>query len=175
MAYGDFLYKPDNIIGYTGDLNSNPTVYFFRDSRNERGQVKLKSVKVGQKYVSKILFLNGHITQAHSERKNIGRELIYESWSYSLANVHSSTIEGMEGMNQELLQETYHQSEVPVNGTTLFPTPDGFTDFHVSRSTFKKISPRDYSTIMKLANSIARFPRIKSRYGRVADDYIRAL
>ena len=61
MAYGDFLYKRDNIIGYTGNLKKNPTVYFVREAQNAQGGVKV--TRVGDR--TQILFLNGHITQHH--------------------------------------------------------------------------------------------------------------
>jgi hypothetical protein len=50
MAYRPDFYTADNIIGYTGDIDNNPTVYFLTDLEY------------------------GHITQAHRDTDNVGRE-----------------------------------------------------------------------------------------------------
>ncbi len=173
MGYCDYLYRPDNIIGYSGDLNNNPTVYFVTESRDENGAIKTK--QVGD--VSQILFLNGHITQAHGQANNIGRELVTESYSYSIMNVDPNMIDGFNpgDIQGKRLQETYHQSEVPQNTPGYYPTPDGFSDFHVSRSVFKSVDMKDYATLMKLANAIAKFPRLKQMYGARDDGYIQRL
>lgn len=62
MAYEPDFYVPENIIGYTGVLSKNPTVYFL----------------------SKTSY--GHITQVHAVRENIGRELISPNSSYEFGN-----------------------------------------------------------------------------------------
>lgn len=54
MAYEPTFYVIDNIIGYTGELHKDPTVYFRCSERH----------------------LHGHITQWHRIRKNIGRETV---------------------------------------------------------------------------------------------------
>ena len=168
MGYMDKLYKPENIIGYTGDLQNNPTVYFLTPSTNVNGQPKTKLVgKVNQ-----ILFLNGHITQAHGEATNIGREKVIESWSYSIMNAeskHDNT--GLIKPGKKALQETFHSSE-PSDPSSYYDTPDGFSDFHISRSTFTQVSFKDKVTLQTLALSIAKFPLIKKMYGNVADDEI---
>ena len=170
MAYGDFLYKRDNIIGYTGNLKKNPTVYFVREAQNAQGGVKV--TRVGDR--TQILFLNGHITQHHDVQTNIGRELVNESWSYTLANVDKSKVpdENFEGLK---LQETFHQSEVPATARGFFKTPDGFSDFHISRNQFVQLTREDADAWMELAKAITRFTSIKKLYGNVADDYIKAM
>lgn len=72
------------------------------------GQPKVKLV--GENI--QILFLNGHITQAHDKPTNVGREKVIESWSYCIMNV------GPEHDTSELikpgkkaLQEVFHKSE----------------------------------------------------------------
>ena len=166
MGYMDRLYRKEHIIGYTGELSSNPTVYFCAPSTDESGSPL--TTQVGNNM--QILFLHGHITQIHDIQNNIGREQVFESWSYSIMNAgpeHDTT--GLIKPGTKALQETYHQSEVAPNGRSLFATPDGFTDFHISRSTFKQVGPRD-AALTTLALAIAKFPRIKAMYGNVGDN-----
>ena len=166
MGYFDALYRPDNIIGHTGNIDDNPTVYFFTESRDVNGGLKTKRVE----RVDQILFLNGHITQHHNTEGNIGRELVMESYSYSMMNV-SAEMQVACGFDPEqvhgpALQETFHSSET----NQFFETPDGFRDFHVSRNEFQPVDSKDHASLMKLANAIARFPRLKPKYGERPDD-----
>lgn len=62
MSYEDSFYVADNIVGYTGDLNDNPTVYF----------------QLGNKF--------GRITQDHPKADNIGRNKVREYEDYSHTN-----------------------------------------------------------------------------------------
>jgi hypothetical protein len=65
-AYRPDFYTPENIIGYTGKLHEDPTVYF----RN------------GREY--------GHITQQHDTADNIGRQLVGEEtgrWKYVIGDM----------------------------------------------------------------------------------------
>jgi hypothetical protein len=93
------LYRPENIIGYTGDTNNNPTVYFVTESRDENGNLKLKDLVRG----AQVLFLNGHITQQHASADNVGRELVKESYYYSITNVWWATIDGFDGDNNAIM------------------------------------------------------------------------
>ena len=63
MAYAPEFYIPENIIGYTGVLNKNPTVYFLSATHY------------------------GHITQVHDEWRNVGRETIRSNARYTFGNV----------------------------------------------------------------------------------------
>ncbi len=63
MAYAPEFYIPENIIGYTGVLNKNPTVYFLSKTHY------------------------GHITQVHDEWRNVGRETIRPNARYAFGNV----------------------------------------------------------------------------------------
>ena len=170
MGYCDVLYRKQNIIGYSGNLNNAPTVYFATESRNKNGSLRTKQVKG----VNQILFLNGHITQAHSSKNNVGRELAKESFSYSIANVEPDMISGFKQgeISGKRLQETYHSSEVAPDGRSYFPTPDKFSDFHVSRSTFKAVSWKDDATMDKLAKAITQFTYLKPMSGTKPDHYI---
>jgi len=168
MGYMDSFYRTENIIGYTGDLNKNPTVYFFAQSPGENGLPKTTQVGNSQK----VLFLNGHITQAHNIAKNIGRDQVIESWSYSLMNASSQhDSSGLIKKGQTALQETFHPSET-TDTYKYYETPDGFDDFHISRSTFTSVSFKDTATLNTLAKAIAKFPLIKKMYGTVADNKI---
>ena len=62
MGYRDDFYNAENIIGYTGDIDDGPTVYFLRDL----GAYKLY----------------GRITQKHDHPKNIGREEVRQADTY---------------------------------------------------------------------------------------------
>ena len=60
--YEPNFYTPENIIGYTGVLQKNPTVYFLSKTHY------------------------GHITQVHDEWTNVGREVIYPHATYDFGN-----------------------------------------------------------------------------------------
>jgi len=172
MGYCDTVYRPDNIIGYTGDLNRDPTVYFRATSTDEDGSPNTKQVGNNMQ----ILFLHGHITQAHPTPTNIGREMVVESWSYSIMNAGAEHDDsGLIEPGKKALQEVYHSSEVRPDNRQYFATPDGFSDFHISRNVFNPVSMKDYATVMKLANALAKFPRIKQMYGPTDDGFIKRL
>lgn len=71
MGYKDDFYSVDNIIGYTGDINNMPTVYFQR---------RLQPIGQG----NWIEF--GHITQQHGHADNVGREELDPSDDYTIDN-----------------------------------------------------------------------------------------
>jgi hypothetical protein len=60
--YEDGFYVKENIIGYTGKLTSNPTVYFQKGSRF------------------------GRITQDHPNPSNIGRNKVRSALDYKISN-----------------------------------------------------------------------------------------
>jgi len=62
MGYRDDFYMVQNILGYSGNLNDFPTVYFQK----------------GDEY--------GHITQKHGDSQNVGRMEVYKSASYWIGN-----------------------------------------------------------------------------------------
>ena len=62
MGYRDNFYIIENIIGYTGAIHCNPTVYFQKDDEF------------------------GHITQDHDIKENIGREAVGRHSRYSIGN-----------------------------------------------------------------------------------------
>ncbi len=62
MPYRADFYIPQNIIGYTGTISDEPTVYF----------------QSGTAY--------GHITQKHDIRQNVGREGVKQAQDYRIFN-----------------------------------------------------------------------------------------
>lgn len=97
--YEDNLYKKENIVAYTGDLNNNPTVYFLRDNGNGT-----------ETY--------GHITQTHEYDKiNIGREEIATSDSYKLINKKDPTdndkVKSYEFDDNKDKEKHFHKSRGP--------------------------------------------------------------
>jgi hypothetical protein len=61
-TYEPDFYIPENIIGYTGVLSKNPTVYFLSKTHY------------------------GHITQVHEDWTNVGREVICLNTQYAFGN-----------------------------------------------------------------------------------------
>ncbi len=62
MGYKDNFYRVQNIIGYSGDLNNCPTVYFQSP------------------------WEFGHITQAHGTSQNVGRQQVLSAVGYWIGN-----------------------------------------------------------------------------------------
>ena len=69
MAYRGDFYAPGNIIGYTGEISFNPTVYFLN----------------GNSF--------GHITQNHPCKENIGREGVQTEIGYTIGNEGGTCVE----------------------------------------------------------------------------------
>jgi hypothetical protein len=85
MGYRDDFYNGDNLIGYTGDLNNNPTVYFLSNDQQF-----------------------GHITQYHQYHINIGRERVHQHTLYRMENL---LLPGKPGVRLvEYLQMSTNQS-----------------------------------------------------------------
>jgi hypothetical protein len=62
MGYRDDFYCAQNVIGYSGKLDSFPTVYF----------------QTGKEA--------GHITQKHDTVQNVGRQVVFSSEGYVIEN-----------------------------------------------------------------------------------------
>lgn len=60
--YRDDFYRAENIIGYTGDLGNNPTIYFTDG------------------------YYFGRITQDHGHADNIGRNIVRFASDYKIEN-----------------------------------------------------------------------------------------
>src|SRR5262245_63408503 len=74
MAYKSDFYIPENIIGYTGQIEQNPTVYF------------LKGPPQGPHTF-------GHITQGHQIGPNEGREKVCRAALYEMRASPQGTLE----------------------------------------------------------------------------------
>ena len=154
MGYRDDFYKKSNILGYTGELKSKPTVYFA-----DAGGINPKTVMIAG--VEQVVVTFGHITQAHSLRDNVGRGTVMESHSYSIYNnsqgfaeecVYGPTeCERLFGQENREKLEGYGEEGV---------THDGHYIFHPSRNRF---IPVNRGTIDVLALAIDKFKDIKPR------------
>lgn len=89
MGYRDDFYVAGNIIGYTGDLNNFPTVYFLSLAPPEFG----------------------HITQDHWLRHNVGRETVHGSTGYTYANEVGS--DGSQSLVERIHGRLKHRSRNP--------------------------------------------------------------
>ena len=87
MGYEDGLYCAKNIIGYTGEIDDSPTVYFLEqvDARTQRF---------------------GHITQAHWLWLNTGREKVHSASNYTYVN---KNLHGTKRLVEEA-EGFYHES-----------------------------------------------------------------
>ena len=140
MGYRDDFYKEENILGYTGQLGSNPTVYFA-----DAGGVNPKLQQVGDK--QKVVVQFGHITQAHDDSTNVGRERVREAFSYSICNVVDRSVPGLENpTGKEIAQEcVYGEQELNKIGLQGYKTDLGKSrneqhlDWHVSRNRFESV------------------------------------
>jgi hypothetical protein len=83
MGYRDDFYIGANIIGYTGDLNNGPTVYF----------------QTAAEY--------GRITQTHGFQQNIGRGQVHDIAGYTMAN---ENIGGVMTLVERMNGQVTHQS-----------------------------------------------------------------
>jgi hypothetical protein len=111
MPYETDFYVKSNIIGYTGDLNSNPTVYF----------------RSGNRF--------GRITQAHDHQDNIGRNKVREYADYALTNNTSGKAE--EYYNGKVRHKS-RSAFVPLNGNqnTLNTLAQAITAFPNAKSKY---------------------------------------
>jgi hypothetical protein len=92
MGYRDDFYIVANVIGYTGSISDNPTVYF--ESNAEYGR----------------------ITQAHDNADNIGRNKVRSNEGHSLAN---ETLDGKYRAVERVGGKVTHKSRsvfVPIGG-----------------------------------------------------------
>ena len=90
MGYKDEFYKEDNIIGYTGHLLRDPTVYFFESGIMYLTTGMPKTINIHGK--DQILLMFGHITQKYSNSDYLRRERVRKSYSYSICNIFINKI-----------------------------------------------------------------------------------
>lgn len=67
MGYRDDFYQEQNIIGWTGNIHNRPSVYFRRRAANRGWEF-------------------GHITVAHDNPENVGREEVRIAADYRIFN-----------------------------------------------------------------------------------------
>ncbi|MEO0911745.1 MAG: hypothetical protein AAFY59_01960 [Pseudomonadota bacterium] len=87
MGYRDDFYTVKNIIGHTGKIESNPTVYFLH---------KVADTEI----------YYGHITQSHADGANVGREPVRQTTFYDAGNI---TVDG-KLIYEETVDGFNHQS-----------------------------------------------------------------
>ena len=143
MGYEDNFYKKENILGYTGKIDDDPTVYFASISG------KTKTVKDRQQLLTKF----GHITQFHDRDDNIGRELVRECYSYAIYNNFQSAKESVYGLNEWDKVASKRKSYVQENQHNVF---------HSSRFFFIHVNS---GNIEILAQAIKNHQKRKKRYG----------
>jgi len=156
MGYRDDFYNEENILGYTGKLEDNPTVYFA-----DAGGLNPKLQKVGNQ--QKVVVQFGHITQAHNDPKNVGREAVREAYSYTIANVIDSTVPGYPNpTGKEIAQEcVYGEQELKKIGLKGYKTEAGKSrdeqhlDWHVSRNRFESVHPGNRKVLAMAINKHA--------------------
>jgi hypothetical protein len=83
MGYRDDFYHAENMIGYSGDIQSFPTVYF----------------QMGEKY--------GHITQEHGRSQNVGRGTVKRNANYSIGN---EEVDGAQKLVEKVGDRIFHKS-----------------------------------------------------------------
>lgn len=150
MGYRDDFYRIENIIGYTGKLSKRPSVYFFSAASNAYG----------------------HITQAHGDQTNVGREIYKEDPDYLIENTQIYT------NNYPVGEYAEHEGmDIKGNACVEWRTSEEYADtidsFHTSRNLFIPVRPSRFFPaaveskvkIAVCAIAIREFQNLKSRYG----------
>jgi hypothetical protein len=78
VSYRADFYIPENIIGYTGEIDNNPTVYFMTGPAHGPNEY-------------------GHITQGHQIGPNEGREAVRRSTQYEIRVGAGGNLEEWDG------------------------------------------------------------------------------
>jgi hypothetical protein len=92
MGYRDDFYVAANVIGYSGNLNDFPSVYFRSASEY------------------------GHITEKHPTSQNVGRGIVHPNAGYTIQNV---MINGVLKLVEAVNGRVFHESRstlTSVNG-----------------------------------------------------------
>lgn len=92
MGYRDDFYTVENIIGYTGNLNDFPTIYFR----------KLNMVTDQTMY--------GHITQRHIDSTNVGRMAVDSAKHYQIRNERVGGVTGEMKSIERRDGQIFHES-----------------------------------------------------------------
>ncbi len=150
MGYRDDFYIVDFIIGYTGVLHKNPSVYFFDPAKNAFG----------------------HITQHHALANNIGREPYVEDDEYDIENTFVNSAGYPVGEYAEHEGLPVLKGKRSVEWKTDPEDPAYVSSFHRSRGPFRPIKPskffpealRSETSIAICSKAIYNFTELKDRY-----------
>jgi len=133
MSYESDFYRPENIIGYTGDINLDPTVY-FKDPPDGIPPQRVKYGHITQEHrLGKIVAASGEVL---SEGANVGREKVHFSQHYHMED----------GPGHHLQEWDDERSDQPV---------------HTSRNQFIPKAGLDARAMYLLSCAIARFTEEK--------------
>lgn len=154
MTYRDDFYTPQNLIGYTGDINSPQTVSVYFESNTEFG----------------------HITQVHPEPHNVGRTRVWNKLLFEVGR-GECTLYQYERGNQWVLFEdddgaeteqfVFYERLEPRSGPTRGAMDANLFD-HASRNTLQtNLAPAD-RVILEAA--IPNCPDLKELDARQTDD-----
>jgi len=152
-GYRDDFYVPENIIGYTGKLGENPTIYF---EKREDGKVTF-----------------GRITQQHGNPKNVGREMIRmrSESDYDAKNTYAAEIDGKNVTRKDYSEKNKGNLKV-IEMNTYQNLKNGeivqfnrvYAEFydndlsHLSRSVFTKVTDKNKQ---ELADAIIKKENLK--------------
>lgn len=129
---GNFYIK-ENIIGYTGNIDKDPTVYFMRE------------VEAG--------FESGHITQDHDYMYNIGRTTVLTSNFYNIFNVnfYYKSHKKSHGRWEKRMKEVINFPKLNKD----MSWSEEIVTLHDSRSKYEHVDAVNLGT---LAEAIIKFP-----------------
>lgn len=150
MGYRDDLYKTDFIIGYTGILHKQPSVYFFDEANDAYG----------------------HITQHHELDDNIGREVYIVDENYWIENTKVNVCGYPVGEHRSQDGMAEQKGKRSVEWATDRKYPDYIKSVHTSRGPFRPVKPspffpdavRSETAIAICAIAIRDFQDLKTRY-----------
>lgn len=138
--YAPNFYVNDNVIGYTGNLGANPTIYYFSRTGNMCFCNWLSSPALIGGVHGRGEF--GHVTMDHGCPCNVGRERVYER-IYAIVN---------------------HESNGG-NSVEWIVARNGWVDIHPSRNPFVRQTNTNRAAIQnETASFVVNFPTIKELY-----------
>ena len=147
MGYRDDFYMVQNIIGYTGNLNDFPTVYFLK----------------GSEY--------GHITQKHGDSQNVGRMEVYSSTTYTIGN---ELVDGTMKLVEKVDGQSIHTSRSTLTRVDVFAPAQRDTVALLAQSIYNRDQGEKYisswsekdfdkvdATIAAKAKVLAQLPKAR--------------
>jgi hypothetical protein len=147
MGYRDDFYMVQNIVGYTGNLNDFPTVYFQK----------------GNEF--------GHITQKHGDSQNVGRMEVDSSANYFIGN---EIVDGSLRLVEKIDGEIIHTSRSTLTKVDTFAPAERDTVAILARSIYNRDQGEKYisswsrkdfrkvdATIAAKSKVLAQLPKAK--------------